>query len=1178
MRILKAIFGFLFSRLLWTLIGLVLLSLLIWFYGSLIKFGEAAPLETDIVRLCIIAGIWIIWLLRLLFAQIRTARANRVFVSELAAPPSDTPRVPGEENVAEVNAKFMEIMEQMKRSKLGGRKFLRDMPWYVIIGPPGTGKTTALQQSGLHFPIDLSDDLKGVGGTRNCDWFFTENAVLVDTAGRYVEQQSNPEVDAGEWSGFLALLKKHRGRRALNGVILTLSVQELSGSEAAIRDHGRTIRKRLIELQDQLGLKLPVYLMITKADLIPGFEPFFGDLTTREREQVWGATLSTEARVDNVTVDRETKALLSELEDRLVPRMASDMTLSARGAAFRFPSQINQLSAPIKQLIDTVFGESRYEESPWLRGFYLTSATQEGSPIDQMVTGMSQALGLPVQPLQPREHGEKRSFFLRNLLTDLIFPESGLGTFDPRAEERRRWIWRGTLASATLITVLATTLFVFSYMRYTGGLEDQERQLTKLSARLANVAARQAPTDPLDLNLALEAANETAAATTVVPSSLLTALGPTAIPELDHLQTISYNRTLRNILEPRMVATLEATIWRHSRDPEFLLGALKTYQMLTGLATYNAAFIATWWQTVLPEYAPIDVFPTEDSIDHQLAAIARMANEETRIEPDPALISEALQSICAIPLATRAYETLRSLPSVAGLPDWAPAEFTGPNGLQVLTRLSGKTLRVGLPGAFTFDAFHKVILPSVPEVAAQALLDRAVFEGGCAESSDASAETLGADMLKLYYDDFIAQWDGFLRDVRLAPIDDLNKARINLKDLSSDDSALKRLLLAVVTETHLDKPQDTENGGINPSLLKKATAKLGKIGKLAKAGTKLVGSKKDGGIEALPGAPVSDHFKPLRNVVEEVDGQPPLLGDTVLALTALFNELQTVSASTDPKAALLTRGGLPQLTGAIANQAQFLPDPIDDWITGIAGDTINVTREAVIAQLDARWRADVLPFCTSATRGRYPFNPASAIDVNIADFARLFGPGGLVDTFTTTHLETYIDTLHRPWQWRSDFGLDAKLLAPFENARAMRDALFPGGAGPVMAFTLEPKDLSGNASRVILNVDGQVLTYFNSAARPMPMTWPGKDGTNMITLSFAPVDGSAEVITSQTGSWAFLRLIRSGRLDATSLPEVFRLSLAASGYRAVFDLRANSVENPFDLSMFSGFNCPPGFK
>ena len=111
-----------------------------------------------------------------------------------------------------------------------------------------------------------------------------------------------------------------------------------------------------------------------------------------------------------------------------------------------------------------------------------------------------------------------------------------------------------------------------------------------------------------------------------------------------------------------------------------------------------------------------------------------------------------------------------------------------------------------------------------------------------------------------------------------------------------------------------------------------------------------------------------------------------------------------------------------------------------------------------------------------------------------------------------------------------------------------------------MAFSLEPKDLSANASRVTLNVDGQVLTYFNAAARPEPMTWPGRDGTSMITLSFAPVDGSAEVISSQTGSWAFLRLLRSGALTKTAQPDVFNLRLSAQGYSASFDLRANSVE------------------
>lgn len=235
MRILKAIFRLLISRRLWTFIGLALLCALIWLFGPLVSVGTAAPLADPLVRGIVIGAIAVLWLFSMLLAQLRAARRNQMFVTELAAAPVAETAGPGDGNVAEINAKFQSILSEMKRSKLGSKKFLRDMPWYVMIGPPGTGKTTALRQSGLHFPIDLSDDIKGIGGTRNCDWFFTEQAVLVDTAGRYVQQASDPEADAAEWVGFLEMLKKHRGRRALNGVIVAISMRELLGPEADLR-------------------------------------------------------------------------------------------------------------------------------------------------------------------------------------------------------------------------------------------------------------------------------------------------------------------------------------------------------------------------------------------------------------------------------------------------------------------------------------------------------------------------------------------------------------------------------------------------------------------------------------------------------------------------------------------------------------------------------------------------------------------------------------------------------------------------------------------------------------------------------------------------------------------------------------------------------------------------------
>jgi type VI secretion system protein ImpL len=261
----------------------------------------------------------------------------------------------------------------------------------------------------------------------------------------------------------------------------------------------------------------------------------------------------------------------------------------------------------------------------------------------------------------------------------------------------------------------------------------------------------------------------------------------------------------------------------------------------------------------------------------------------------------------------------------------------------------------------------------------------------------------------------------------------------------------------------------------------------------------------------------------------------------------------------------------------LANVAKVLPDPVDDWLTGLSEETLKVTREPVLDQLNALWQADVLPFCTSATTGRYPFEAGSAIDVNLADFQRLFGPGQLIDGFINTHLIQYVDTTVRPWAWRSDLGLPSASLQPFEQARSIRDGLFPGGAGPIMIFNLEPKDLSANASRVTLNIDGDLLTYFNSAARPQKMTWPGKDASNFISLAFTPVDGAGEVMVSETGAWAWLRLIRKGNLGKTDRDDLFKLSLRAGDFSVSFELLANSVDNPFDLSMFGNFKCPQSF-
>ena len=134
----------------------------------------------------------------------------------------------------------------LKQQRQRAGHSLYDLPWYVFIGAPGSGKTTALLNSGLKFPLGQRGGkaaVRGVGGTRNCDWWFTDEAVFLDTAGRYTTQDSDAASDSDGWREFLALLRKYRTRRPVNGIILT---DQRAGSADAGRRPGakRTSKRR----------------------------------------------------------------------------------------------------------------------------------------------------------------------------------------------------------------------------------------------------------------------------------------------------------------------------------------------------------------------------------------------------------------------------------------------------------------------------------------------------------------------------------------------------------------------------------------------------------------------------------------------------------------------------------------------------------------------------------------------------------------------------------------------------------------------------------------------------------------------------------------------------------------------------------------------------------------------
>ena len=431
----KKLLEVLLHPLLLAVLGTAAVAALVWWLGPLIAIGERRPLDSLAVRIGIVVALFVLLAIVVAVKAWRRKRANTALIDGIAAGPSAA-----DKEASALGEKFAQAVAVLRETQRGRRwsgsgLYLYELPWYAFVGAPGSGKTTALLNAGLTFPLAAKlgqNSVKGVGGTRNCDWWFTDQAVLIDTAGRYATQESDAATDAAAWGNFLALLKKTRPRRPLNGILLTVNVQDLLQQPPAERkEHAARLRARMQELHHELGVRPPVYVLVTKADLVAGFNETFGDLGKEERDQVWGFSFAFDPQSDKDPLAEfasEFSALERRIRERLIGRLEAERDVQKRAAIFAFPQQLAGLTGLLGGFLELVFsGGGSLEERPLLRGVYLTSGTQEGTPIDRVMGTLARAFGVERKVAAVSAAGARgKSFFLHRLLVEVAKHSPGL--------------------------------------------------------------------------------------------------------------------------------------------------------------------------------------------------------------------------------------------------------------------------------------------------------------------------------------------------------------------------------------------------------------------------------------------------------------------------------------------------------------------------------------------------------------------------------------------------------------------------------------------------------------------------------------------------------------------------------------------------------------------------------
>ena len=448
----------------------VAFAAVVWFVGDM--FG---PLEGTVQRIALVVLVgavfvaWEIWRLR------RAAKENEQLLSGLVGGSLDADSA--ERAAAELQTlrkRFEDALGVLRKARFrtpeGERRTVSQLPWYMFIGAPGSGKTTALLNAGLRFPLGDpragEQALQGVGGTRNCDWWFTDQAVLVDTAGRYTTQESDKQADSAAWLGFLDLLKRFRPRQPLNGVIITLSIGDLvHWNDEELARYARHVRDRVRELYARLGVRLPIYLMVTKTDLLAGFTEFYSELDVKHRAQVWGTTFDSTEQARGLS--ERFKDEFAHLERRiytLLPeRLQETRDLQKRATIYRFPQQYRVAGPLIAKFLEGAFGGAWVGEAPFVRGVYFTSGTQEGSPIDRVLGTLARSFNLE-RKVQPPAAGAGKSYFLKRLLHEVIFGESGLAGLNLAAERGRRFARLAAYAAFGAVAIAFALLWTGSFL------------------------------------------------------------------------------------------------------------------------------------------------------------------------------------------------------------------------------------------------------------------------------------------------------------------------------------------------------------------------------------------------------------------------------------------------------------------------------------------------------------------------------------------------------------------------------------------------------------------------------------------------------------------------------------------------------------------------------------------
>ncbi|WP_110687084.1 type VI secretion protein IcmF/TssM N-terminal domain-containing protein [Salinicola aestuarinus] len=506
-----------FLRFLRSLKGFWPLSIVLWLVGLALCVTVlpllTAERELVFIAMALVTAIWLFVVVMRQYHRIRAER-NIENLVELEVHREAAESEPGDYQVLSERLKHAMAMQRAARAVDGGKASLYELPWYLVIGMAASGKTSLLTRSSLSATMAGGSNLSAVSGTQHCDWYFSREAVMIDTAGRYLVEDR----PASEFADFLKTLRKQRRKPAINGLVLVVSLPELlEQSRQEAHALAEQLVARVTEYRACLGTHPPVYLFFSKADLLPGFTRAFETLEAEERQRPWGLTFSLDELRKGVTQAFQSRfpGLVADLRERVDARMVEEGT-QADSELLRFPDYFAELFGVLSDFLELFDSQQHGERAPVLRGLYFTSALQSGSTLPDLLEEQTRdAFALESSPAtrDVARAGEK-SYFITDTFRDVIFPDRNLSLYYSQHGDRRSLptVMISAVGVAGLAVIAAQGWSAYNNYQWVEQIEadlseaaagDTQDGLDALEQRLATLERHREVGVPLKLDLGL---------------------------------------------------------------------------------------------------------------------------------------------------------------------------------------------------------------------------------------------------------------------------------------------------------------------------------------------------------------------------------------------------------------------------------------------------------------------------------------------------------------------------------------------------------------------------------------------------------------------------------------------------------------------------------------------------